>query len=100
MHMASVHIQPDRPFWYCAYTNHEGKRRFISTKTGDRKEAEKFARSVEATVEKARTNRITPDNARAVIESVVEDVLASVGAKLETPTTREFFEMWLRGKTD
>lgn len=98
--MASIHTQPGRPYWYCAYTNHQGKRRFISTKTEDRKEADKFARSIEATVEKAKTHRLTPDNARAVIEGVVEDVLASMGANLEKQNLREFMAMWLRSKNE
>jgi integrase len=100
MPMASIHTQPGRPFWYCAYTDHQGKRRFVSTKTEDRAEAEKFARKIADTVDKARTNRLTPDNARAVIEGVVEDILASIGGTLEKKTTRQFLEgVWLKGKT-
>lgn len=98
--VASIHRQNNRPFFYCAYTDHLGARRFVSTKTADRKEAEKVARAIENTVEKARTNRITVDNARKVIEGVVQDVLASVGAKLETMSTRELFQLWLRGKNE
>ena len=100
MRMASIHTQRGRPFWYCAYTNHQGERRFVSTKTADKKEAEKVARKIEDTVEKARTNRLTPDNARTVVEGVLEDLLAGSGATLDKKTTREFLcDVWLNGKT-
>lgn len=96
--MSSVHKQPGRPNWFCSYTDHNGARRCKSTKTTDKREAERICNELQKIEDKARGGRITPDNARKVIESTVAEIVESLGSPLEQKTVREHFENWITAR--
>src|SRR5213075_352573 len=79
--MASVHKQPGRPFWFCAFSifNPDGtsKRVFRSTKTGDKKQALEICRAWYKAALKARNGKLSVDAAREVIAQGVSDVFTA-----------------------
>ncbi len=95
MHVSSVHRQPGRSNWYCAYTDHVGKRHFKTTGTTNKKEAESICHRLQATADMARSGRLTSDRARKIIEGAVAEMLEASGEKLENSTVGEFLEDWL-----
>src|SRR4051794_29622063 len=98
--MASVHKQPRRQYWYCAFIDHAGKRRFVSTKTTDRKEAERICGKQQEIADKGRNGRITEDRARKIIENAVADILEASGARLERQTIAEHFYSWIKARSN
>jgi integrase len=94
--MSSVHRMPGKPNWFCFYTDHTGRRRGKTTKTTNRKEAERICDEIQKIADKARGGNITKDRAHKIISSVVNDILESTGAKLERRTIAEHFNAWLK----
>ncbi|MEK7677044.1 MAG: phage integrase SAM-like domain-containing protein [Verrucomicrobiota bacterium] len=94
--MASVHRLPGKPNWICFYTDHQGQRRCKSTRTANRKEAERISARIQELEDRARTGRITEDRARKVIEIIVSEIMESVGAPIQRKTVREHFQSWLK----
>lgn len=93
--MASLHRQPGKPNWFCAYTV-DGARRFRSTKTTDKKQAWQICNSwVKAS---ALGGKLTPERAREVIAAGVADVLMATGQTLPSATIRDWFKRWLECK--
>jgi integrase len=93
--MASLHRQPGRPNWFCAYTDH-GRRRFRSTKTADKKRAWQICNAwVKAA---ALGENLSPDRAREIIASGVADVLTVSGKILPTASVEDWCERWLELK--
>jgi hypothetical protein len=89
--MASVHKQPGKPFWYCAYTTKtpDGtfKRHFKSTKTANRKQAEEICRSWEQAARQASNGRLTPEDIhRQYAHLDVEDLRRAMEGKLPDVT--------------
>ncbi len=91
--MASLHIQPGRPHWFCAFTDPSGKRHFKSTGTKNKSHAKKICSGwVKASELTAQTN-LTPDRARKLIEATVSDVLEThSNGTLTQVTLKNFFE--------
>jgi len=94
--MASLHRQPGKPNWFCAYTTPDGVRRFRSTQTSDKKQAWQVCN----TWAKASTlgGKLTPERAREVIAAGVADVLMATGQTLPSATIRAWFKRWLEFK--
>src|SRR2546430_17600793 len=96
--MASVHKQPGRPFWFCAFSifNPEtltSRRVFRSTKTRNKKQAEEICRAWHKAALKARNGLLSEDSARAIIEQGVSDVLmASNAESLPSATIKSWCE--------
>src|SRR4249919_1784239 len=80
--MASIHRQPGRPFWFCAFSiwNPEtltSRRVFRSTKTSDKRQALEICRAWHKASLKARSGRLSVDAAREVIAQGVSDVFTA-----------------------
>jgi hypothetical protein len=68
--MPSIHRQPGRPYWFCAFSiwNPEtltSRRVFRSTKTRDKKQALEVCRAWHKAALKARNGKLSVDAARA-----------------------------------
>src|SRR5947208_9792111 len=80
--MPSIHRQPGRPFWFCAFTlfnpeTHTSKRVFRSTKTRDKKQALEICRSWHKAALLGRKGKLSADAARDVIARGVSDVFTA-----------------------
>jgi integrase len=96
--VSSVHKLPGKPNWICFYSDRSGKRRCKSTKTTDKREAERVCNKLQEIEDKARSGRLTADRARKVIESAVADIMDSLGTPIEQKTIREHFENWVKAR--
>lgn len=93
--MASLHRQPGRPNWFCAFTVN-GRRQFKSTKTSDKKQAWQVCNAWAQAGTMGR--KLTPEQARQVIASGVSDILMMSGQTLPSSTIRDWCERWLEFK--
>ena len=99
MRMASLHRQPNRPFWFAAYTDSEGVRRFRSTGTPDKKQAQVIADAWTRATRTARGKRLTPEEAREIIAGGVADIYnGATKQQYPTNTIRQWINQWLDGK--
>ena len=102
--MASIHRQPGRPYWFCAYAiwnpqAHKFKRVFRSTKTDDRKQALEICRTWHKAALKARNGQLTVDAAREVIAQGVSDVFTHANVEsLPRDSIKSWCETWLNAK--
>jgi integrase len=102
--MASVHKQPGRPYWFCAFSifNPEtlrSRRVFRSTKTRDKKQALEICRAWHKAALKARNGKLNEDSARAIIAQGVSDVLMATNAEaLPSASIKSWCETWLQAK--
>jgi integrase len=96
--MASLHRQPGKPFWFCAFTDQDGNRKFKSSKTTNRKQAERICAAWQKTATEARMQRLTPERARQVIEEGVREIADLSGVVMPRQSIRAYFETWLKGK--
>ncbi len=96
-YMASLHKDPrgKSPFWYCAYTLPNGKRRFKSTKQTDRQKAEEFRISVTRAARAAAAGDLTEQRARELIADIVQNTL---GEPLQSYTIGDWFREWVASK--
>jgi integrase len=95
--VASLHKDPrgKSPYWYCAFTLIDGRRRFKSTKQTDRKDAWDVCRGWEKAIEASGRGTLSEAQARKVLN----DILESIGeGPIRTQTTRQYFLNWLTGK--
>jgi len=72
--MASLHRDPrgKSPFWFCAYTDSNGIRRFKSTKESKRKSPETVATCWQRTADLARRGTLTRVQALKVVSEIYE----------------------------
>lgn len=91
LEMASIWKHPESKFWFACFTTAEGKRTKRTTRTTDRKLAEKLA----AQYEEAANKKKTALNTRRVIQELHASI---TGEDLVFPTTRQHFERWLESK--
>ena len=80
--MPSIHRQPGRPFWFCAFSifnpeTRTSRRVFRSTKTSDKKQALEICRAWHKAALKARNGKLSVDAAREVIAQGVSDVFTA-----------------------
>jgi integrase len=102
--MPSIHRQPGRPFWFCAFSifdpqaNHN-KRVFRSTKTSDRKQALEICRAWHKAALQARSGKLSVDAAREVIARGVSDVFTVTNVEsLESHSIKSWCQTWLEAK--
>lgn len=95
--MASIHKDPrgKSPFWYCAYTLPNGKRRFKSTKQTERQKALEFCQGLGRAARESKSGNMTESRARDLISEIVEHAL---GEPLKFYTAEEWLRDWLKGK--
>jgi integrase len=102
--MASVHKQPGKPFWFCAFSifdpqTHRNRRVFRSTKTSDKKQALEICRTWHRATLKARNGKLSVDAAREVIARGVSDVFTAANVELlPSDSIASWCETWLQAK--
>ncbi len=97
--MASIHKQPGRPFFFCAFTKADGVRVFRSTKTANKKQALEICRAWSLAANHARNGQLTPERAREVIAAGVADVFTAANREaMPSATVRAWCERWLAAK--
>ncbi len=103
--MASVHRQPGRPYWFCAFSirnpeTNTSRRVFRSTKTSDRKQALEICRAWHKTALKARNGKLSVDAAREVIAQGVSDVFTAANVEsLPSAFIKSWCNTWLEAKS-
>lgn len=96
--MASLHKQPGKPNWFCAYTTPDGKRHFKSTGTTDKKAAEQICRTWAGA--SLHGDGLTADKAREIISRGVADcLLAATGEALPSEAIGKWCDRWLESKS-
>jgi len=102
--MASVHRQPGRPYWFCAFSTfnpetNRSKRVFRSTKTRDKKQALEICRAWHKAALKARNGKLSVDAAREIIAQGVSDVFTAANVEsLPSASIKSWCETWLQAK--
>jgi integrase len=102
--MASIHRQPGRPYWFCAFSlfdpeTHRTKRVFRSTKTTDKRQALEICRTWSKAAQKARSGKLSVDAAREVIAQGVADVFTAANIEsLPNASISSWCETWLQAK--
>src|SRR5215831_2412006 len=102
--MASIHRQPGRPYWFCAFSifNPEtltSRRVFRSTKTSDKKQALEICRAWHKAALKARNGKLSVDAAREVIAQGVSDVFMHANVEsLPSASINSWCEAWTEAK--
>jgi integrase len=102
--MPSIHRQPGRPYWFCAFSiwNPEtltSRRVFRSTKTRDKKQAIEICRAWHKAALKARNGKLSVDAAREVIAQGVSDVFTAANVEsLPSASIKAWCETWLEAK--
>src|SRR5262245_10007744 len=103
--MPSIHRQPRRPYWFCAFSifdpqTNRSRRVFRSTKTSDRKQALEICRTWHKAALKARNGKLSADAAREVIAQGVSDVFTAANVEsFESATIQSWCEKWLETKS-
>ena len=103
--MPSIHRQPGRPYWCCAFSiwnpeTHTSRRVFRSTKTSDRKQALEICRAWHKAALKARNGKLTVDAAREVIAQGVSDVFTAANVEsLPSASIKSWCDTWLEAKS-
>jgi integrase len=102
--MPSIHRQPGRPYWFCAFSiwNLEtltSRRVFRSTKTRDKKQALEICRAWHKAAVKARNGKLSVDAAREVIAQGVSDVFTAANVEsLPSASIKSWCETWTEAK--
>src|SRR5215475_1193955 len=102
--MPSVHRQPGRPYWFCAFSiwNPEtltSRRVFRSTKTSDKKQAFEICRAWHKATLKARSGKLSVDAAREVIAQGVSDVFTAANIEsMPSASIKSWCETWTEAK--
>src|SRR6266487_4583044 len=102
--MPSIHRQPGRPFWFCAFSifnpeTNTRRRVFRSTKTRDKKQALEICRAWHKAALQARNGKLSVDAAREVIARGVSDVFTAANVEsLPSASIRSWCETWLQAK--
>jgi integrase len=91
--MASLHKRKKSPFYWAAFTLPDGRRVFRSTKTADRKTAQKLL----AAMTEATERRATADQVQRILSDVHESIH---GTPLITVTLADYARQFLERKKD
>jgi len=97
MTMASIHKDPrgKSPFYFAAYYDGRGRRRFRSTKERNRHKALKIAMAWGAAAEKSREGSLTATQTQRVLAELVQQ---STGESLSVYTIKGWLDQWLASK--
>jgi integrase len=121
--MASIHRQPDKPNFFCAFYDPEGFRRFRSTGTDNAKVARTICVNIERAAILARQGKLSnekalkliretcaaigethgklaADRAQEILKGAVEEFVKIAGGEFTSYTVRSWLESWLAGRTD
>jgi integrase len=102
--MPSIHRQPGRPYWFCAFSiwnpeTHSSRRVFRSTKTSDKKQAHEICRVWHKAALKARNGKLSVDAAREVIAQGVSDVFTAANVEsLPSASMKSWCDTWTEAK--
>lgn len=93
--MASLRRFPRSPYWFACFTLPDGRRTQQSTKSTDRKEAQRIANKFEDAADEGRAGKLIEGQARKVIAEIF-----AIGNKDQLPssTTQDFCKSWLKRK--
>jgi integrase len=103
--MPSIHRQPGRPYWFCAFSiwnpeTRTSRRVFRSTKTSDKKQALEICRAWHKAALKARNGKLSVDAAREVIAQGVSDVFTVANVEsLPRAALKSWCDTWLEAKS-
>jgi integrase len=89
--MASLRRKPNSKFWFACFTLPDGTRTQRSTKTTDRRLAQKLANEFE----EASQHPLTESQARRVISDIHKLVS---GRALDSKSVRDYFAQWIAGR--
>ena len=89
--MASVWKHPQSKYWVACFTDHEGKRRKKSTKSTNKREAQKMADLLEDGYRRKKTET----QIRSAVNELFEDLHES---RFQASTVKEFCEMFVQSK--
>lgn len=93
--MASLRRLPNSPYWIACFSLPDGRQTQRSTKTTDRREAQRVANNFEDASREGRAGRLTEHQARKVIA----DIFAIANKdQLPSSTIRDFCTSWLQRK--
>lgn len=121
--MSSVHKQPGRRYWFCAYYDPDGFRRFRSTGLENQRAASVVCTAIERGSKLARTGKLSPEKAHKIVRETVDTIaeahgktvaergrpaveetlgefVRAAGGELTSYTIRTWIASWLRGRTD
>lgn len=121
--MSSIHKQPGKPNWFCAFYDPEGFRRFRSTGTPNAKIARTICVNIERAATLARQGKLSNEKglkliretcaaidethgnlaarqAHDTLKGYIEEFVKIAGGELTTYTVRSWFDSWLAGHTD
>ena len=93
--MASLRRLPNSPFWIACFTLPDSSRTQRSTKSTDRREAQRIANQFEDASKAGRQGRFIESQARKVIADIYS--LANAD-ELPSSTAKDFFVSWLKRK--
>jgi len=97
--MATLYKRNQSPHWYVAWFDGNGRRRWRSTKTTDRKQAEKIAATFDKAVALSLAGKLSPDRAREILSAGIEDVYLAANAEaLPSASIRDWCDRWLASK--
>ena len=95
--MASLHKDPrgKSPFWYAAFTDALGVRRFKSTRTKDKELAKQIVAGWVKVARGGRNGTLTETQVRSVLSELLEQ---ATGEPLHFATVKDYFADWLKDK--
>ncbi|HTY86290.1 MAG TPA: hypothetical protein VMB80_02395 [Candidatus Acidoferrum sp.] len=116
--MSSIHKQPGRPNWFCAFYDPEGFRRFRTTGTSNRKVAETICVGVERAAMLTRQGKLSNEKAlrlvretcdaiaethgklaatraESVLKPAIEEFIRIAGGEFTSYTVRGWLEAWI-----
>lgn len=96
--MSSLHRQPGRPNWFCAFRGPRGKQHFKSTGTPIKAEAQIICANWGKAARMARKGLLRHDRARRYSDQVMAELVEETGGSAPRATARKFFEAWLAQK--
>src|SRR5258707_13487559 len=91
--MSSLHKQPLKPYWFCAFATPDGKRHFKRTGVINYAHAKTICAGWVKASELATQKNLTPERARKLIDATVSDVMEShVNGSLPPEALKNFFQ--------